>query len=389
MPATVRPERRNATPSKPNPIAAAFATLRIAEPAQFKNLTLYPLVALKQAEPRYLLLDEALARNLARVTEVSESGAVPELLFVNDADDKVLLIDGEELVGARQNRILNVTLLVGGRQKVVIPVSCVEQGRWAWQSRHFAAADRTLFAKARAKKAQQVSASLRESGSRYANQAEIWSDISAKAACLSVDSCTDAMADIYTVQRDRIDDYVQAYTPQRGQAGALFAIDGRVTGMELFDSSATFRKFMAKIVRSYALDALETATHRLPGENRDPPHRLPGESRDPENAFEKGQTEAAHHFLDTLKSAPLQRFPALADGEDLRLESADVAGGALYAEGRLIHLCAFRLDPPASRPIGRGGNIEADCAGIDFEIPAFLRRHRRVSVRHSGENRNP
>ena len=40
----------------------------------------------------------------------------------------------------RQNRILNVTLLVGGRQKVVIPVSCVEQGRWARKLRHFAAA---------------------------------------------------------------------------------------------------------------------------------------------------------------------------------------------------------------------------------------------------------
>jgi hypothetical protein len=376
MPNPVRPKPfapsgAHAAP-KGNPISAAFATLRIAEPAQFKNLTLYPLIAPRQAEPRYLLLDEALARNLARVTEVSESGAVPELLFVNDADDQVLLIDGEELVGARQNRILNVTLLVGGRQKVVIPVSCVEQGRWAWQSRHFAAADRTLFAKARAKKAQQVSASLRESGSRYANQAEIWSDISAKAACLSVDSRTDAMADIYTVQRERIDDYVQAYTPQRGQVGALLAIDGRVRGLELFDSSATFHKFMDKIVRSYALDAIETAPAGLPGEGRDLPTRLPGENRDPEK-----QPGAAQQFLDDIKSAAVQRFSALADGEDLRLESAGIAGGALYAEGRLIHLCAFRLDAPASHPIGRGGSIESDCADIDFEIPAFLRRHSR------------
>ena len=237
-----------------------------------------------------------------------------------------------------------------------------------------AAALATLFAKARAKKAQQVSASLRESGSRYANQAEIWSDISAKAACLSVDSRTDAMADIYTVQ-DKTDrperseaeskgDYVKAYTPQRGQAGALFAIDGRMTGMELFDSSATFRKFMDKIVRSYAIDAIESDS--LPCAERG---GGPG----------RGHTEAAQQFLAAIKSAALQRFPALADGEDLRLESADVAGGALYAEGRLIHLCAFRVEKNSSCPIGRGGNIGigSDCAGIDFEIPAFLRCHRR------------
>ena len=90
----------------------------------------------------------------------------------------------------------------------------------------------------------------------------------------------------------------------------------------------------------------------------------------------EGQLEAAHHFLEDLKKTSVQHFPNLAEGTDLRLESPDVAGGALYADGRLIHLCAFRVEKNSSRPIGRGGNIEMVCAGVDFEIPAFLRRHR-------------
>lgn len=330
------------------PIAAALSRVRLGAPAQFNSMSVFPLFAPPNGAPEYLLLDDALERNLARVTEVSESGTVPELLFVNEGDAKVLLVDGEELLGARQNRILNVTLLVGAKQKVVIPVSCVEQGRWAYQSRHFAAADRTLFATARAKKAQQVSASLRESGSRYANQAEIWSDISAKATSLSVASATESMGDIFEHERARIEDYVKAFAPQRGQAGAVFAINGRVAGVELFDSAATFRKFMEKIVRSYAMDAIEEAS---------PAASPPVE-------------DAVRRFLDDMKSAALQRFPALAEGEDLRIESDTVAGGALYAEERMVHLCAFRLEKSAGRPIGRGGRI-------DFEIPAFLRRTRR------------
>ncbi|HXK39805.1 MAG TPA: DUF6569 family protein, partial [Candidatus Paceibacterota bacterium] len=126
------------------PVAEALSRARLGESAQFKNMTVFPLFAPSNGRAGYVLLGDALARNLAHVTEVSESGSVPELLFVNEADEKVLLVDGEELVGARQNRILNVTLLVGGKQKVVIPVSCVEQGRWAYKSRHFASADRTL-----------------------------------------------------------------------------------------------------------------------------------------------------------------------------------------------------------------------------------------------------
>jgi hypothetical protein len=236
---------------------------------------------------------------VAHVAEVSESGTVPELLFVNDGAEKVLLVDGEELVGARQNRILNVTLLVGGEQKVVIPVSCVEQGRWAWKSRHFASADRALFAKARAKKAQQINASLRESGSRYANQAEIWSDISAKAMCLQVNSNTDAMADIFDRQSAHIEDYVAAFKPQPRQAGALFTIDGGVHGLELFDSDETFRKFMPKLVRSYALDAIENDS-------------LAGATRG--GGLETGSREAAEQLFADIQRAPVQRFPALAEG---------------------------------------------------------------------------
>jgi hypothetical protein len=92
---------------------------------------------------------------------------------------------------------LNVSILVGAQQKIVVPVSCVEQGRWHYRSRHFESAGGTLFAQARARKTRSVSASLRSHGSRYSNQAEIWSDISAKAACLHVESDTDSMADIY------------------------------------------------------------------------------------------------------------------------------------------------------------------------------------------------
>jgi len=330
------------------PIAEALSRVRLGEPVQFRNLTVFPLFGRSSGAPGYLLLGDALEQKLAHVTEVSESGAVPELLFVNDAAEKVLLVDGEELVGARQNRILNVTLLVGGKQKVVIPVSCVEQGRWAWKSRHFASADRALFAKARAKKAWQVNASLRESGSRYANQAEIWSDISAKAACLRVQSSTQAMADIYEQQSAQLEDYVKAFRPQPGQAGAVFAINGRVTGVELFDSDATFRKFMEKLVRSYTMDAIEEAS---------PEANPPVE-------------ESVRRFLDDMKSAPVQRFPALAEGEDLRIESDAVVGGALYAENRLVHLCAFQVEKPVGRPIGRGGTI-------DFDIPASPRRSSR------------
>jgi hypothetical protein len=303
------------------PIAEALSRVTLGAPQQFENLTLFPLIAGAPATPDYLLLDEALGRDLATVGEVSEHGSVPELRFTNKGGDRVLLVDGEELVGARQNRILNVTILVGGGQQVVIPVSCVEQGRWAYRSRRFTSGKGTLFASARGKKTRQVSAALRASGSRRADQAEIWSDISAKSAALRVESATEAMADIYRDYAVRIEAYVKAFAPRPGQAGAVFAVNGRVAGAELFDSDITFLKFMAKLIRGYAMDAIEDAR------------------ADAGPSVE----EAARRFLENIKAAALQRFPALAEGEDLRLESDTVAGGALCVDGRVVHLCAFAV----------------------------------------------
>ena len=319
-------------------IATALSRVRLDAPRQFGNLTLFPLVALQDRAPGYLLLDDALGRGLARVTEVSDRGSVPELLFLNEAGEDVLLVDGEELVGAKQNRILNTSILVGARQTVAVPVSCVEQGRWAWRSRNFSSGA-SLFARARAKKMRRVSESLRSTGSYESHQGEIWDDVQHKLSALHVHSGTASMDDAYRGRAADIDKYVEALQPAAGETGAVFAVDGAVAGLDLFDSTAAFRALMQKLVRSYAMDAIET-----PGKEPQPP-----------------LDEAVRQFLDDMMTAALQRFPGIGKGEQLRLESASLAGSALVADGRIVHLCAFRSE----RPSGEDG------VG-DPEVPPFL-----------------
>ncbi len=111
-------------------ISDRLMRLEAAKVQVFKNLVVTPLVGDGLAPPPYRLLDDVLEDGCAQVSEVSESGSVPELRFVNNCTASVLLLDGEELIGAKQNRILNLTVLVPAKTEMVIPVSCVEQGRW-------------------------------------------------------------------------------------------------------------------------------------------------------------------------------------------------------------------------------------------------------------------
>jgi len=314
-------------------INEALKNITLGEAQVFENLRITPLLAPAPLTADYLTFDEAQARGLATVTEVDESGSVPTLLLENGADVALFLLDGEELVGAKQNRILNLTLLVPPQSRLHIPVSCVEAGRWNHRTRDFSSSDRTLFSRGRARKAARVSESLRSSGSRQSDQSEVWEDIACKMSRMEVASDTAAIADAYERFSVPVEEYVGAFTVQASQVGACFAINGIIRGLELFDTSDTCHKLMPKLIRSYALDAIE------------------------EHGGEAGAGESdTEAFLQSVRRAPVDSFEALGEGEDLRIRSTCLSGGALAARDRIVHLCVFSQESEAVAP-GRSGRL--------------------------------
>lgn len=306
-----------------NLIEQKLGQLTLGEAQWFRNLAVYPLLTEEDSLPGYLTLDQALNDKKARITEVSESGRVPELAFENLSEQPILLLDGEELVGAKQNRVLNVTLLVLGDSKLVIPVTCVEQGRWSHSSPEFNSRGRALYSRARAAKMAHVSESLRRSGSRESNQGAIWDDIAFKMNERGESSHTQSMADIYAGAEKHLSGYEKALRPVPRQVGAVFAVNGQIAGVELFDASGALKAYLPKLVKSYALDALDVQL--------DVPARV--------------ESETIQVFLKQLAIASQTRYPSSGAGEDVRLAGEVITGGALEHDGKLIHLAAFRTAP--------------------------------------------
>src|SRR4029079_7524988 len=103
---------------------------------------------------------------------------------VNDGVRPVLIVDGEELVGAKQNRIVNLTVLVPELATITLPVTCVEVGRWRHVSEEFVPAERAYDASGRRSKLDQVPMSRRVNTSPTADQSAVWSEIALKSARL-------------------------------------------------------------------------------------------------------------------------------------------------------------------------------------------------------------
>jgi hypothetical protein len=181
-----------------DPIKDFLEIVKLAKAQTHRNLTLFPLLAPESGDPDYLTLEEALQAEAVVVAEVSEGGNVPELKLINRSESKILILHGEELKGAKQNRIVNATLLIGPKMEVVIPVSCVEHGRWDYRSRNFDSGEKIMHFSLRREHQREVSKNLREERSFRSNQGMIWDELADKVARMKVSAPTGAMEVLLT-----------------------------------------------------------------------------------------------------------------------------------------------------------------------------------------------
>ena len=74
-------------------------------------------------------------------------GVTGRTFSARKSGEDVSQTDGEELAGAKQNRVLNTSILLKEASETKIPVSCMERGRWSYASKGFSKIDyATLFA---------------------------------------------------------------------------------------------------------------------------------------------------------------------------------------------------------------------------------------------------
>jgi hypothetical protein len=285
------------------------------------HVVVIPMISANGSGPDYLTMKEAMEGQFLTVTEVTEGGEVPELKVINRGEKPVLLLDGEELSGAKQNRVLNTTILLKEKSETLIPVSCTEHGRWAYRSARFEDSGHIMSAKLRSIKNASVHENLKAMRAFLSDQGAVWDEIAIQAHVNKVSSITGSMKDILEAKQEDLDAFLEHLPIVADQDGLIVLVNGEIIGLDRVSRSAAFRILHPKLIRSYVMDALT----EKPVKEKETP------------------AKKANAFLKKILQCTEQTFDSVGYGCDYRYEGKKIVGSALVHENTVIHMAFFQI----------------------------------------------
>lgn len=299
----------------------AFPQVRVGRPVRYQALSVFPLFDGAMTPVEYTLSDEVIGAGVVAVEEVSEAGSVPDLLVENKGEVRVLFLEGEELVGAKQNRVLNTSVLIAAHSKMRIPVSCVEQGRWGYRSRKFGSSGSHSSSKLRYFLKSSVSKSLLARRGHRSDQGKVWQEVARQQSALGTSSRTSAMADTFRAYGEDVAEFRERLQYLDGACGLAVAIGKRVVAVDLFDKATTCRKVWQRLLSGCVLDALEANAEA--------------------GQVEPDQAEPTdvERLLATASAMPWHKADSVGEGEEYRASRGDdIHASALTLDGSPVHV---------------------------------------------------
>lgn len=288
--------------------------------SQGQKLTFVPILGRSCEQPPYELLRRQTLASV-QITEISEGGSVAELVVENKLDVRVFLMDGQELVGAKQNRILNTDVLIPAKSTLRIPVSCVEQGRWHHVSHSFSSG-RSASHRTRAAKLARVHKNLKQDGRHDADQGEVWKEVAMSVAHSGAASPTGALSDAYAKRETDLREFRRSLQLPEEAVGVAVFHGGRFQGLDLFDRHSTLQYFWESLVDSYAIDLLEAPVDPV------------------QPATDEGKEIRA--VLDRCIKGKWESFDPAGEGKEWRYEGRHLAAASLvWNDEVVVHLQVF------------------------------------------------
>ena len=289
--------------------------VKLDEPLFLRNVTLYPLKG-EIGSNGFTTLDEALERKDASFKDVLDVNSV-ELDYRGGAP--LFIMDGEEIIGARQDRVVNTAVFAEPNTRAVIPVSCIEEGRWSG-GEEFKPGYFSVTPSLRSILASTVTDSLKNSGKFMSNQSLIWKTVRDTLKVTGVQSVTGSFHDVVRSLGEEIEEYVEEYETPEDITGFIAYVNNSFVGMDLFATRGLYKKLENKLLKSYALEGVIR-----------------------QRVKKKSLEIEPHELIKHLINNKFEAFKSVIKGTEWRLKEENLVARALTVKENPVHVAVFSV----------------------------------------------
>ena len=292
----------------------AIKEATIGKPKTRLGTTIYPIF-LPDNSPKNIKI----ATDDLVVSEL-ESASVPQIQVHNPTNEPLLIPAGKVLSGGRQTRTVNVSILVAPGSTIVIPVSCVEAGRWHGEHR-FEDSKRFASRRVRMEKQRSVARNVKNLRTKMSDQSAVWSSIDAEMASRHLSSDTKS----FLYAEESMNDEKKRFTavqellnegPEPLQNGIAIAQGDEVVSVEMFASPDALKSSYEALIRSAIFDS-------------------------PDKKVKSPSEGAVQKFLDQILSAETTEATGVGLGTEYHIGNDKFVAHALAYEGKFLHANAF------------------------------------------------
>lgn len=266
----------------------------------------------------YVSSDFAIKNDYITVNEINEQGSVNNLSVINTSPHFVFFMDGDVLVGAKQNRVLNTSVLLEPDSKTNITVSCVEQGRWRRKSALFSKPDYIAPAMLRKKKNINVYKNLKSGNSYYASQSDVWESVSHYESVYSIKSETSDLSEIMESRMADFDSFIKYFESHNDANGLTMFSGDKVVSVEIFNRTNVYGEYFHRLLRATAMEIFYM--------NKE------------ESKMQKDDAiDIMNLEINKLDNSKYSDYPGLAAGTERRYDSEEFSCHSLSYQDKKIH----------------------------------------------------
>ena len=326
--ATIQKMENRPAPCMGGRLREIFKEMNTGSAILCEGISIVPLFGKKDSGCAYMNCGEALDGNTLSIQELNESGVVSTLTATNKGDMPVFIIGGQGLKGAKQDRIVNVSIIIDIKMSVSVPVSCVEARRWNYSGDKAFRKTNLASPSIRYCLSETVNKNVKASKAYNSNQGKIWETVDKVAEDANVKSETACLNDVYDSYDKRLKDFSEKVRYPDKACGIAVFKGPKLVSVDFFQHPELMKANWDDIVRSVALGTVDAFRKQT----KTPP------------VFDEGKsTSGIKKFLDGIAEAAAAPEKSPGRGRYIRSQSDKHEAGILIDDDELVHLSAYKI----------------------------------------------